>query len=92
MRSYSAGDLATKRQFELLRQYVFGLLTGMVNEIAAGHIAPNPYTRGKDFGVCTYCPYGSICNKAQVADRREYKSTKAQQFWEDVEREVESRG
>ena len=87
-----SGDLATRQQLNLLRQYVFGLLKNMVDEIAAGQIAPNPYTRGKDFGVCTYCPYGGICNKSQLEDRREYKSTKAQQFWEDVEREVTSRG
>lgn len=86
------GDLADREQLKLLKQYVFGLLRNMVDEIASGNIAPNPYTRGASHNACTYCPYGSICHPEQVAGRRNYKTVTAQKFWEDVQKEVESRG
>ena len=86
------GDLADREQLKLLRQYVFGLLTDMVNEIASGNITPNPYTRGTSHNACTYCPYGSICHQAQVEGRRNYKTMPAQRFWEEVEKEVDRRG
>ncbi|MBE6920122.1 MAG: hypothetical protein E7468_00985 [Ruminococcaceae bacterium] len=86
------GDLADREQLKLLRQYVFGLLTDMVNEIASGNITPNPYTRGTSHNACTYCPYGSICHQAQVEGRRNYKTMPAQKFWEEVEKEVDRRG
>ena len=87
-----SGDLADREQLMLLRQYVFGLLTDMVNEIASGNIAPNPYTRGTSHNACTYCPYGSICHQVQVEGRRNYKTMSAQRFWEEVEKEVDRRG
>ena len=87
-----SGDLADREQLKLLRQYVFCLLTDMVNEIASGNITPNPYTRGTSHNACTYCPYGSICHQAQVDGRRNYKTMTAQKFWEEVEKEVGRRG
>lgn len=87
-----SGDLADSEQLNLLRQYVFGLLTDMVDEIASGNITPNPYTRGTSHNACTYCPYGSICHQAKVEGRRNYKTMTAQRFWEEVEKEVDRRG
>ncbi len=87
-----SGDLADREQLKLLRQYVFGLLTHMVDEIASGNISPNPYTRGTSHNACTYCPYGSICHQAQVEGRRNYKTMTAQRFWEEVEKEVDRHG
>lgn len=87
-----SGDLADREQLKLLRQYVFGLLTHMVEEIASGNITPNPYTRGASHNACTYCPYGSICHKAQVEGRRNYKTMTSQRFWEEIAREVDRRG
>lgn len=87
-----SGDLADREQLKLLRQYVFGLLTNMVDEIASGNITPNPYTRGTSHNACTYCPYGSICRQAQVEGRRNYKTMTSQRFWEEVEKEVDRRG
>lgn len=87
-----SGDLADKEQLTLLREYVFGLLQGMVNEIASGNIAPNPYTRGTSHNACTYCPYGSICHKNDVTGRRNYKAMNAQEFWDSVERKVNRHG
>ena len=87
-----SGDLADREQLKLLRQYVFGLLRSMVDEIASGNIAPNPYTRGTSHNACTYCPYGSICHQNQVEDRRNYKTMTSQRFWEEVEKEVNRHG
>ena len=87
-----SGDLADRDQFKLLRQYVFGLLSNMVEEIMSGNIEPNPYTRGTSHNACTYCPYGNICHANQVQGRRNYKTMTAQRFWEEVEKEVDRRG
>ncbi len=87
-----SGDLADREQLKLLRQYVFGLLGNMVDEIASGNIDPNPYTRGTGHNACTYCPYSSICHSEQVSGRRNYKTMTAQRFWEEVEKEVDLRG
>ena len=87
-----SGDLADREQLKLLRQYVFGLLSNMVDEIASGNIEANPYTRGTSHNACTYCPYSSICHSDEVSGRRNYKTMTAQRFWEEVEKEVDCRG
>lgn len=87
-----SGDIADTRQMQLLKAYVFSLLGKMVDEIASGCVVPNPYTRGSSHNACTYCPYSSICHLETVTERRNYKTMTAQRFWEEVEREVGSRG
>ena len=87
-----SGDIATKEQFQLLSKYVFHLLGKMVDEIASGNVTPNPYTRGSSHNACRFCPYGSVCHSATVADRRNYKAVSAQQFWEQIEKEMEDHG
>ena len=81
------GDLATREQMKLLEGYVFRILGGLVEEIASGDVSPNPYTRG-DHGACTWCPYGSVCHKAEVEGRRNYKTMSAQRFWDEVGKEM----
>lgn len=87
-----SGDLADKSQFQLLREYIFRILGNMVDDIAAGNVTPNPYTRGASHSACAYCPYGSICHQATVEGRRNYKAMPAQRFWEEVEKEVSRHG
>ena len=87
-----SGDLADRRQMKLLRQYVFSLLSNMVDEIASGDVTPNPYTRGSSYDACTFCPYGAVCHKLGVEGRRNYKTMTAQRFWEEIEQEVADRG
>jgi ATP-dependent helicase/nuclease subunit B len=82
-----SGDLADRQQLKKLQKYVFGLLGKMVDEIASGQVAPNPYTRGKSHSACDYCPYGSVCRKESVEGRRNYKSMSPQWFWEEIEKE-----
>lgn len=87
-----SGDLADRSQLDLLKAYVFALLGSMVDEIASGSVAPNPYTRGSSHNACSFCPFGSVCHKESVQGRRNYKMMSAGQFWEDVEREVNKHG
>lgn len=86
------GDLANREQFKLLRKYVFDLVGSIVDDIASGNIEPNPYTRGDNHNACAFCPFGSICHKAYVEGRRNYKSMNAKKFWEEVEKEVARNG
>ena len=87
-----SGDIAQQEQFKKLRQYIFMYLESMVKEIAAGHIEPNPYTRGSSHNACTYCPYGSVCHKNEVQGRRNYKTMTSEKFWEEVDKEVNRHG
>ncbi len=87
-----SGDIATREQFAQLKIYLSRLLANMVDEIASGAVAPNPYTRGSSHNACTFCPYGEICHKYEVSGRRNYKTMSAKWFWEEVEKEVGSRG
>lgn len=87
-----SGDIADKKQFALLKLYVFGILSKMVDDISCGNITPNPYTRGSSHNACTFCPYTAICHTETVENRRDYKSVSAQRFWEEVEREVGTNG
>ena len=81
------GDLASREEFKLLEGYVFRILGRLVEEIASGEVSANPYTRG-DHGACTWCPYGSICHRAEVEGRRNYKTMSAQNFWDQVGKEM----
>ncbi len=87
-----SGDLATFSQFAMLKDYVFSLLGRMVDEIASGKVAPNPYSRGNSHDACAFCPYGAVCHKTEVPDRRNYKTMNAERFWSEVERAVRSDG
>lgn len=87
-----SGDLADSNQFRQLKEYVFDILGNIVDEIASGNITPNPYTRGSSHNPCTYCPYGAICHQETIEERRNYKAITANQFWEQVEKEVTDRG
>ena len=54
-----SGDLASPAQLVLLRQHVRRLLAGMTDELFAGKITANPYSRGAT-GACTYCDYAPV--------------------------------
>ncbi len=85
-----SGDLAGSDEFALLKQYIFRLLGDMVDQIASGCVAPNPYTRGGSHDACRYCPYGSICHVADVEGRRNYKAVSSDEFWDRVRKEMRS--
>ena len=87
-----SGDLANTEQLQMLKAYIFRLLGHMVDEIASGQVAPNPYTRGSNHNACTFCPYSSICHPQAVNGRRNYKAISAQRFWEDIKKELSKNG
>lgn len=87
-----SGDLADRDQMHLLEKYLFRVLGGLVEDIASGNVAPNPYTRGTAHDACRFCPYGSICHSSCVEGRRNYKTMSSQRFWEAVEEEMTHNG
>lgn len=87
-----SGDIATDKQFRLLKDYVFKTLGNLVDEIASGNVSPNPYLRGNGYGICSYCPYDQICHRINVTECRNYKAVPAQKFWQDIEGEVKGDG
>ena len=87
-----AGDLADREQLKMLEQYIFKYLAGMVEDIASGNVTPNPYTRGTAHDACAYCPYGAVCHKAWVGERRNYKAMKAEEFWQGLGKELQQNG
>ena len=66
---------------------MFRYLGGLVDDIAAGRVDPNPYTRGSSHSACAFCPYGSVCAADQEAGRRNYKTMTSQRFWEEIGKE-----
>lgn len=83
-----SGNIADYGQFLNLRKFVFRRVGKIVDEIASGNVSPNPYTRGTSFNACTFCPYGMICHKASVKERRNYRAISDKEFWSEVEKEV----
>lgn len=86
------GDIADGIQLGQLKAYLKKYLAGMVDEIASGNVTPNPYSRGTSFDACTFCPYGAVCHKDSVPERRNYKKMEAQRFWEEIGKEGERHG
>ncbi len=82
------GDIMDRDQMAQLREHVFLTLRGLVNDIASGNIAANPYTRGKDFDACSFCPYKKICHSTCVSGRRNYQAMDAEDFWNYVGRDL----
>lgn len=87
-----SGDLADRDQMKLLEKYVFRVLGRLVEEIASGNVKPNPYSRGSAHDACRFCPFGDVCHGGKPEDRRNYKTMNAQQFWEEVEKEMSRNG
>ena len=87
-----SGELASREQMNQLRGYIFKVLAAMVEDIASGNVAPDPYTRGDSHNACRFCPYGTICHKQTVEGRRNYKTMKRDRFWEEIEKEMDSHG
>lgn len=86
------GDLADRKQFAVLKRFIYNYLQTMVDDIASGNVKANPYTRDARKNACRFCPYGEVCHKADVEGRRVFKAINAQRFWEDVEKEVNKHG
>jgi len=86
------GNIATREEMKHLERYVFRVLGRMVDDIAAGKVEANPYTRGTSHDACKYCPYGAVCHKQSVEGRRNYQAVDADEFWAPIQKEVGSDG
>ena len=86
------GDLASREQLGVLKDYIYRVLRKLVNDIASGNVTPDPYTRGTSHNACTFCPYGAICHRDEVPGRRNYKTMTAQRFWEEIGKEADEHG
>jgi len=82
-----SGDLADRQQLKMLEKHIMRTLREMVADIAGGKVDANPYTRGTTHNPCTYCPYGAVCHKNEVAGRRNYQAMTAERFWEEIGKE-----
>ena len=87
-----SGDIASAKQFTVLKKYIFKLLKQIVDDIGAGNVTPNPYTRGSYHNACRFCPYGTVCHAAEVEGRRNYQQMSADRFWEEIEKEESKHG
>ena len=84
-----SGDIATSHQFHQLKKFIHKILKRIVDDIASGNVTPNPYTRGSSHNACKFCPYGSICHSAEVEGRRNLKKISAEEFWNEISKEVQ---
>ncbi len=87
-----SGPLASSKQMEQLRGYVFRTLADLTDELFAGNVAPNPYMRG-EYGICVYCPYSTVCHRSRGdIPVRNLKATPRELFWDILEKEAEKDG
>ena len=86
-----SGDLASHGQFRQLKEHVMGVLKGLVDQIAAGQVDPNPYFRG-DHDACRFCEYGNACHLDLWGQPRVYQKMEPGDFWLQVKKEVERHG
>ena len=82
-----SGHVMDREQMKQLKAHVFRTLVCLVDQIASGNIEPNPYTRGKDFSVCGYCPYKAVCHYVNVPGRRNYAAMDEDRFWLEIGKE-----
>ena len=85
--------LATRAQLRSLKDYVEQTLRQMVDTIAQGDVAPNPYARDPQHSACTYCDYAAVCHfDASGSSMRKRKRTSQEQFWQQVQQGRENHG
>ena len=47
---------------------------------------------GSSQNACQFCVYAPICHPDTVEGRRDYKAVSAQEFWEQIQKEVKENG
>ena len=87
-----SGDLVTREQLKMLKEYIQKTLAKLVNEIASGNVEANPYYRGEMLNACLYCPYKSVCHPLENAQFRALATTSFGTFWEKMETEMSDHG
>lgn len=77
------GDLADRRQLELLRNHVLQTVSRLADALYEGEVAPNPYFFNGMDNACTWCPFGSVCRN--TAEKRRISKLSRDEFWERLE-------
>lgn len=78
------GNVATRHQFDLLRQTIEALLVGMAERLACGDIAASPLQKEPNVDPCCYCDYRAVCARDTDAPVRELASKNLKQVMEDL--------
>ncbi len=53
----------SQQQFTQLRDYVEDRMAQVVDRILGGFFPPKPFYRGPNHDPCSWCKYGSVCQK-----------------------------
>lgn len=85
------GDLASPAQFRQLKTYLMDTLRKLVDQIAGGEIAPNPYFRG-DHDACRFCEFAPACHLDLWGEARVYQKVDGPEFWAQIEKEAAKSG
>lgn len=84
--------LVSAERLGRLEKHTRKVLEEICRELAAGNIAADPFWRGPEKNACRFCDYAAACHfeEGRGGDcRRWLPGVKAQEFWENVERETD---
>ncbi len=71
--SLGKSDVASKKQFELLREHVKNVIAESCQNMLSGDISINP-CKNKDFVPCNFCLYSSICAFDSTLEDNNYRN------------------
>jgi ATP-dependent helicase/nuclease subunit B len=71
--SLGKSDVASKKQFELLREHVKNIVAKSCENMLRGDISINP-CKNKDFVPCSFCLYSSICAFDSTLEDNNYRN------------------
>ena len=88
-----SGDLADRRQLDLVERRVRRTLGDLADTVWNGVIAPDPYWRGDDKNACRWCPYRQVCRvDSGELPLRKLRYVKQNEFWQALEKEERDHG
>lgn len=88
-----SGDLADRRQLDLVERHVRRTLGDLADTVWNGVIAPDPYWRGDDKNACRWCPYRQVCRvDSGELPLRKLRYVKQNEFWQSLEKEERDHG
>lgn len=72
----------SRQQFTGLRDYVEDRMAQVVDRILGGYFPPKPFYRGMSHDPCSWCKYGSVCQKdPQFRKSCYHPSITPKEFW-----------
>lgn len=89
--SLGKSDIASKKQFELLREHVKKIVANSCENMLKGDISINP-CKNKDFVPCNFCLYSSICAFDQDLEDNNYRNISEksdEEIWNKLSKEYE---